>query len=197
MHRRVITQALTSEKRLASGHQELRRDRGFSSANHLYRVYLDNYGELADNPGAKGRGSGGTAAPKGDKVLKYARLACELLVRGRASQKELHIVGGGFVYIAMFRRPLLADLNALWRRIIELGEVSHHRREDLGEAVELELVRFIALTPLAVIDFRTAISENVTASDASTSGASVSARSCLPMVWQQRKLSAGRHYLPR
>lgn len=104
VHRRVITQALTSEKRLASGHQELRRDRGFSSANHLYRVYLDNYGELADNPGAKGRGSGGTAAPKGDKVLKYARLACELLVRGRASQKELHIVGGGFVYIAMFRR---------------------------------------------------------------------------------------------
>ena len=115
-------------------------------------------------------GEAGTAAPKGEKVAKYIRLACELLVRGRASQKELQIVGGGFVYIAMFRRPLLAGLNALWRRIIELDEGSHRRRGALGDAVELELVRFIALTPLAFMDFRTGISEEVTASDASTSG---------------------------
>ena len=45
-HRRVISQALRGERRLASGHQELRRDRGFSIADHLYRVYLDNYDEL-------------------------------------------------------------------------------------------------------------------------------------------------------
>ena len=118
-------------------------------------------------------GEAGAAAPKGEKVLKYVRLACELLIRGRASQKELQIVGGGFVYIAMFRRPLLAGLNALWRRIIELGEVSHRKRAALGEAVEaveLELIRFIALTPLAFMDFRTGISEEVTACDASTSG---------------------------
>ena len=73
-------------------------------------------------------GEAGIASPKGEKVLKYARLACELLIRGRASQKELQIVGGGFVYIAMFRRPLLAGLNALLRRIIELGEVPAKER---------------------------------------------------------------------
>ena len=97
------------------------------------------------------------------------RLACELLIRGCASQKELQIVGGGFVYIAMFRRPLLAGLNALWRRIIDLGSHSR-RREALHEHVALELLRFIAMTPLAFMDFRTKISECVTASDASTSG---------------------------
>ena len=91
-------------------------------------------------------------------------------------------MGGGFVYIAMFRRPLLAGLNALWRRIIELEEGSRRRRGALGEAVELELIRFIALTPLAFMDFRTGISEEVTASDASTSGGGlcVSAKSCHP-----------------
>ena len=76
-------------------------------------------------------------------------------------------MGGGFVYVAMFRRPLLAGLNAL--RIIDLGD-SGRKREVLGEHVELELLRFIALTPLAFMDFRTLISESVTASDASTSG---------------------------
>ena len=46
VHRRVIGLALRGERALASGHQELRRDRGSSSADHLYRVYLDNYDEL-------------------------------------------------------------------------------------------------------------------------------------------------------
>ena len=213
VHRRVISLALRGEKALASGHQELRRDRGFSAADHLYRVYLDNYDELrkvdrrlaetlagtpsawtlavrqtyedlglprhpkkavtqevkAEVQGAWLDGEAGTASPKSSKVVKYVRLACELLIRGCASQKELQIVGGGFVYIAMFRRPLLAGLNALWRRIIDLGSHSR-RREALHEHVALELLRFIAMTPLAFMDFRTKISECVTASDASTSG---------------------------
>ena len=211
VHRRVIGQALRGEKALASGHQELRRDRGFSASDHLYRVYLDNYDELlkvdkklaatltgtpsawtlavrqtyedlglprhpkkavtqevkAEVQGAWLDGEKGTA-PKGEKVAKYVRLACELVIRGRASQKELQIVGGGLVYIAMFRRPLLAGLNALWRRIIELSG-DHRKREALGEDVG-ELLRFIALTPLAYMDFRAGVSEDVTASDASTTG---------------------------
>ena len=214
VHRRVISRALQGEQRLAGRQQELRRDRVFSTADQLFRVYLDNYDELykvdrkladtltgtpsawtlavrqtyedlglprrpkkavtqelrAEVQGAWLDGEAGTATPKGEKVVKYVRLACELLVRKKASQKELQIVGGGFVYIAMFRRPLLAGLNALWRRIVELGEVSHRKREALGDEVELELIRFIALTPLAFMDFRTGISEEVTASDASTTG---------------------------
>lgn len=46
IHRRVINQALKGDQRLASGHQEIRRDRQHSRAPHLFRVYLDNYDEL-------------------------------------------------------------------------------------------------------------------------------------------------------
>ena len=70
----------------------------------------------------------------------------------------------------MFRRPLLAGLNAIWRRIVELGAGGGRRREKLGFEVVHELLRFVALTPLAYMDFRTGISEKVTASDASTTG---------------------------
>ena len=62
MHRRVISQVLRGERALATGHQEIRRDRGPSTSGHLYRVYLDNYDEpqkvdrrLADAPWLSGR----------------------------------------------------------------------------------------------------------------------------------------------
>lgn len=56
----------------------------------------------------------GTASAKPVKIVKYIKLALELLDRGKASQRELQVVGGGFVYIAMFRRPLLSGLNQIW-----------------------------------------------------------------------------------
>ena len=43
---RKINQALKGDQRLASGHQEIRRDRHHGRAPHLFRVYLDNYDEL-------------------------------------------------------------------------------------------------------------------------------------------------------
>ena len=46
VHRRVIGQALYSGTGLASRHQEIRRDRPNSRADHLFRVYLDNFDEL-------------------------------------------------------------------------------------------------------------------------------------------------------
>lgn len=58
-----------------------------------------------------------------EKVGRYVRLAVELCVAGKASQRELQVVGGGFVYIAMFCRPLLAGLNAVWRHVTELGSL--------------------------------------------------------------------------
>ena len=214
VHRRVINQALKGESRLASGHQEIRRDRPASSAPHLFRVYLDNYDELkkvdrtladmlagtpsawtlavrqtyetlglprhpkkavtqavkAEVQGAWVDGEVGKAGPKPEKVMRYVKLACEAVIHGRASQRELQVIGGGFVYIAMFRRPLLAGLNALWRRVVELDKLRPSQRAPLGAEVEHELLRFVALTPLAFMDFRTPVSEKVTASDASTTG---------------------------
>ena len=214
VHRRVINQALKGDARLASGHQEIRRDRPSSCAPHLFRVYLDNYDELkkvdrtlagmlagtpsawtlavrqtyetlglprhpkkavmqsvrAEVQGAWVDGELGRAGPKPEKVMRYVKLACEAVIKGKASQRELQVIGGGFVYIAMFRRPLLSGLNAIWRRVVELDKLKPTQRANLGPEVEHEILRFVALTPLAYMDFRTPISEQVTASDASTTG---------------------------
>ena len=124
----------------------------------------------AEVQGAWVDGDLGRASPKVDKVGRYVRFALELCIAGKASQRELQAVGGGFVYIAMFRRPLLSGLNAIWRQVTELGTWGPRCRRPLPVAVVLELMRFIALTPLAYMDFRLSASELVTASDASTTG---------------------------
>ena len=214
IHRRVISQALHVDRSLATRHQEIRRDRTSSRADHLFRVYLDNFDELrkvdrkvagliegtpsdwtlairetyttlglprhpkkaveqasgAEVQGAWVDGSKGTAAPKYSKVARYLGLACEAVISGKATMRELQVIGGGFVYIAMFRRPLLSGLNAIWRKITSLKELGSHVRQPLGKEVELELIRFISLSPLAFMNFRLPVSEHVTASDASTTG---------------------------
>ena len=124
----------------------------------------------AEVQGAWVDGEAGRASPKLEKVAKYVRLALEICVNGKASQRELQVVGGGFVYIAMFRRPLLSGLNAVWKQVIDLGAKGPFARRSLPQEVMLELVRFVALSPLAYMDFRLTTSELVTASDASTTG---------------------------
>ena len=214
VHRRVISQALHADTRLATRRQEIRRGRTSSRADHLFRVYLDNFDELrkvdrrvagliegtpsdwtlairetyttlglprhpkkaveqasgAEVQGAWVDGSKGTAAPKHSKVARYLGLACEAVVSGKATMRELQVIGGGFVYIAMFRRPLLSGLNAIWRKITSMKELGTHARQPLGKEVELELIRFISLSPLAFMNFRLPVSKHVTASDASTTG---------------------------
>ena len=124
----------------------------------------------AEVQGAWVDGDLGRASPKTEKIAKYVRLALEICVAGKASQRELQVVGGGFVYIAMFRRPLLSGLNAIWKQVTELSAKGPLARRALPQEVALELLRFVALSPLAYMDFRLATSELVTASDASTTG---------------------------
>lgn len=62
----------------------------------------------AEVQGALVMGDLGIVVPKPQKVCQYLCLGLELLQRGRCSLKQLQIVCGGFVYIALFRRPLLA-----------------------------------------------------------------------------------------
>ena len=50
--------------------------------------------------------------------MRYVRLACETVILGK---RELQVIGGGSVYVAMFRRPLLSGLNAIWCGVVELG----------------------------------------------------------------------------
>ena len=68
---------------------------------------------VAEVQGAIVDGQLGIAYPKPDKVLKYAQLAMVLLNEGVATQKQMQVVGGGLVYLAMFRRPLLGSLNCI------------------------------------------------------------------------------------
>ena len=59
------------------------------------------------------RDTAGLMCAKPSKVIKYIELALEVLGRGRASQKEMQVVGGGMVYAAMFRRPLFEWLESV------------------------------------------------------------------------------------
>ena len=112
----------------------------------------------------------GIALAKPSKIVKYIRLGLELIREGKASQKELQIVGGGFVYIAMFKRPVLCGLNQIWSTITELDKKPPGKRVFLKKEVVLELARFIALMPLMYMDFRLPFDNALTASDASTTG---------------------------
>ena len=218
VHRFVVKNAM-SQVRTQGGEAELRKDKSYSSANPLYRVYLDNFDQLehvskdiaamirgtssplilglqeaysalgiprhpkkavarqpkAEVQGAVLDGVAGMAYPKVDKVLKYAHLAKRLLEDGRSSQRQMQIVGGGFVYIAMFRRPLLGGLNHIWQFILSCEGSPPVIKFKIPQEVKQELARFLGLLPLAYMDFRCQLSPTVTASDASESGGGVTA----------------------
>ena len=127
----------------------------------------------AEVQGAVIDGRLGIAVPKPDKVLKYVQLGCELLAAGRGTVKQAQVVGGGFVYLAMFRRPLLGGLNAFWRYITSFSGLPPFIQKELPPEVSGEISRFIGLVPLAFMDFRCDVSSRVTASDASEFGGGV------------------------
>ena len=127
----------------------------------------------AEVQGAWVDGDKGTVCAKPSKVAKYVALALELLSRGSATQRELQIVGGGFVYVAMFRRPLLSSLNQIWRMIVDMEGSQGSLRWVLRREVICELARFVALLPLSFINLRLPFDPVVTASDASTTGGGI------------------------
>ena len=127
----------------------------------------------AEVQGAWVDGTLGIAMAKPSKAAKYIKLGLELLKRGACSQKELQVVGGGFVYICMFRRPLLSGLNQIWSVIVDLEGSPRHMRYQLRQEVAHEIARFIGLIPLAFINMRAPFDARVTASDASTQGGGI------------------------
>lgn len=127
----------------------------------------------AEIQGAIVDGKAGKAWPKPQKVAVYVALALELLRRGVATQREMQVVAGGFVYFAMFRRPLLCSLNGVWCFIESFKKLPPVVRMPIPDLVKLELVRFCSLIPLARMDFRVGFSPIVSASDASETGGGV------------------------
>ena len=90
-----------------------------------------------------------------------------------STQKEAQVVGGGLVYVAMFRRPLLGGLNAIWEFISSFEGYPPVCRLPIPFVVKLEVVRFLSLFPLAMMNFRPNFDGSVTASDASSSGGGI------------------------
>ena len=117
----------------------------------------------AEVQGAIIDGVKGIAYPKPAKVLKYAQLGSLLLGEKRCSVKQIQIVAGGLVYMSMFRRPLLGSLNAVWRFVQEFKHYPPVIKLEIPHEVKLEIARFIALVPLAQMDFRLEVSAEVTA----------------------------------
>ena len=60
----------------------------------------------ADVQGALVDGREGCAWPRPEKIMKYVQLSVLLLGETRCTQKQIQVVAGGRVYMAMFRRPL-------------------------------------------------------------------------------------------
>ena len=131
---------------------------------------------VAEIQGAIVDGVAGFAQPKASKIVLYCQLALMLVQQERCTLKELQVVCGGFVYFAMFRRPLLSALNDVWRFMEKLKRLPPVVRLPVPPEVKRELLLFILLTPLAAlaqIDFRSPFVEHVTCSDASTTGGGI------------------------
>ena len=126
----------------------------------------------AEIQGAWFDGKEGFAMPKVSKVWQYCLLGLELLERGSGTLKELQVVCGGFVYMAMFRRPLLCSLNEVWK-FMEKLKAGGGKRQVLPNQVKAEIARFVTLSPLAQMEFRSKLCEQVTCSDASTLGGGI------------------------
>lgn len=124
----------------------------------------------AEIQGAWFNGVTGRVSPKPSKVLKYVGLGLQLLQDNKATQKQMQIVCGGFVYCCMFRRALLGLLNAVWGFIVSFEGEPPFIRKTLPAVVRLELVRFICSTPMAQMNLSTPFREDLTASDASEEG---------------------------
>ena len=127
----------------------------------------------ADVQGALVNGQTGRVYPKPSKVLQYLWLGILLLDEGRANQRQLQVLGGGFVYMAMFRRGLLGSLNRIWQEIIQLDNEPPAKKIYLSPELTAEIARFVGFGGLAQMDLRACHTGMVTASDASSTGGGI------------------------
>ena len=129
----------------------------------------------AEVQGATVDGIAGVAYPREIKLVKYFFMAFDLAGRRFGTQKQWQVVCGGLVYFTMFRRSLLGSLNSVWAHIESFNFSGANRQQPVPADCRLELLRFLGLLPLAFLDFRLPVHEQVTCSDASSSGGGICA----------------------
>lgn len=128
----------------------------------------------AEVQGAQVDGVQGVAYPRESKLLKYLGAALCLFRQRFVSQKQLQVVCGGLVYFSMFRRPLLGCLNSIWRFVESFNHTGSHLQVFPDEC-KGEMMKLVSLIPLARLDFRLPFHEQVTCSDASSTGGGICA----------------------
>ena len=135
----------------------------------------------AEVQGAQVDGKLGVAYPRESKLLKYLGAALTLVEQDFVSQKQLQVTCGGLVYFSMFRRPMLCCLNSIWTFIESFNHPGPFKRHFPAQC-KGEILRFLGLLPLARLDFRVPFHEQVTCSDASTSGGGIcDSAGCTPL----------------
>ena len=135
---------------------------------------------VAEVQGACVDGSRGIAFPREQKLAKYVSATLVLVKQPRVSQRQMQVVCGGLVYVSMFRRQLLGTLNSVWKFISSFPPGGGLL--PMPPECKVELVRFIALIPLARMDFRLPMHPLVTCSDASSGGGGICASSGLTVT---------------
>ena len=123
----------------------------------------------AEVQGALVDGERGLAFPKGAKLIKYVVMALLFCQLERCNQKQVQVICGGLVYFTMFRRQLLGSLNQCWSFIESFNHCGRHWQL-VPNLVKLEVLRCVSLVALCRMDFRQPMHQQVTCSDASTSG---------------------------
>lgn len=135
----------------------------------------------AEVQGAQVDGELGVVYPRESKLLKYLAATLSLVQEDFVSQKQMQVVCGGLVYISMFRRPLLGCLNSVWSFIESFNQEGPSVKR-FPPQCKSEILRLIGLLPLARLDFRVPFHEQVTCSDASSSGGGICASAgCTPL----------------
>ena len=152
--------------------------------------------KLAEVQGAYVDGEKGVAFPKTEKLLRYMMLGLRFFKSRAATQKEAQVVGGGLVYVSLFRRPLLGGLNAIWRFISSFEGYPPVCRFLIPLEVKMEVIRFLSLIPLAMMNFKPNFDGRVTASDASTSGGGITVSKALTSFGKEASQGILRGDLP-
>ena len=124
--------------------------------------------KAAEMQGAWIDGEKGICSPKTDKVGKYLTALVYVLASKNVTQKQMQMLAGGLVYMFSYRRPLMANLNEIWKFISDFSDDKKYRPLPISVAQEIWASFFLSC--FSYMDFRLPTDSVVTASDASESG---------------------------
>lgn len=103
-----------------------------------------------------------------ERFLKLIQATLWLLSRTQLSKRLVQVIAGRWIHVMQFRRPTMSILDKTWEFI-----ASKSFKQDLVLAVRRELLTCVAAVPLMHTFLGSAISERMTASDASNTGGAV------------------------